>query len=844
MKVVKYIKPMPQEKAQAALGSRVAELVAAEATASDGNVIASQKRDLARRSAVTAMNELISAQQSFFDLTLLIHCEAPSKEELHALVEDVRTKVSGLRGEAKLAREESWEGYVSALPLAHNMLAPRYASKGMLTNPLACLFVFGSYEINHPNGVLYGVNPYSAALVAVDNRELMNPHMCVLGASGGGKTMTIKAISTRQRMRDHRVVIIDPVGDSGYGPVAREIGGQYVVFGPGSTHKFNPCQITENYMDLSRLAQADHDADPEEARLKARAAALDGKILMLTRLVGLMVSGSDAAEGLSGREQALVDRLWYRVFAEKGITRNPDTHSFTPPTFRDFFRLLADEPRLEALRDNLYPWENGALAEIFDAQTNVDLDAKYLVLQIAGLEGRPKAAMMYAVLDFLNGKLSNPEETSECYIDEFWSLLKYPMAAEFAEELWRSGRARNNAMVAITQEISEFLESTQGQVIMRLSASQLILRQQKKTIEILEQFHSFSEAQKNQIINAQAGEGYLVVEENRIPLYITVSEEEKRLFNTDPKKEREFLEQEKQRALQTARMELPAPTTPGGPVPALTPAVRAKQILAEDAGEPYIPISEDYEEPAGAPAPEMPAADGRLAVPHSDRAAPVCALVGEGAARAGYNLAGLFARAGRDSGSRVLFVDAAGELSAAFFARVVGETPDDLLLGAPSAEIKDYVARDTASGLSVMAYPEEYETSPQRVIQKARAFFDLVVVACGWGGYADGWLADADHVIAAGDECTEIAAATDRAEALRGLNGTLVATLGEIPLTPDMMSRPVFRLADPESTDFPDPADEGRFGVLDTPEIGRTFVPLAKRLLKACTATQDPEEVM
>ena len=203
---------------------------------------------------------------------------------------------------------------------------------------------------------------------------------------------------------------------------------------------------------------------------------------------------------------------------------------------------------------------------------------------------------MYALLEFLNSKLSNPEETSECFIDEFWSLLKYPMAAEFAEELWRSGRARNNGMVAITQEITEFLESPQGQVIMRLSASQLILRQQKKTIEILTQFHSFSESQKNQIVQAQAGEGYLVVEEQQIPLAIAVSDEEKQLFNTDPKKAREYLEaQQRQAALDDRALELPSPANGSNPR-VLSPTARVKKIIAEDSGEVYIPAEEEYEE--------------------------------------------------------------------------------------------------------------------------------------------------------------------------------------------------------------------------------------------------------
>ena len=206
-------------------------------------------------------------------------------------------------------------------------------------------------------------------------------------------------------------------------------------------------------------------------------------------------------------------------------------------------------------------------------------------------------------------------------------------------------------------------------------------------------------------------------------------------------------------------------------------------------------------------------------------------MVGDDAALAGYNLAGLFARAGKESGAEVLFVDAAGELSSAFLSKVTGVTPDDVIFSPRTNDVRKFVARDRHSGLSVMAFPEEYECSPHNLVKQVRDVFDLVIVACGWGGYSDGWLAEAETVVAAGEESSGIAEAAERAEALRGHNGTLVATLGEVSLTPEVMSRPVFPLAARTDPEFSDPAEAGRFAALDSPEIGHGFVPLAERML-------------
>lgn len=754
VKFVKYVSPVPQDKAVHVLGGHVAELTAAEITARDGDVITDRKRRTALQSADAAMLQLQNGQQKLFDTTFIVHCEADDEEELKSLVRRVKTTLAALRVDAKLAREEAWEGFVTALPLAKNLLEPKYANKGLLTNPLACLFVHGSYQVDHEDGVLMGIDPYTGGLVVLDTRELVNPHMVILGTSGGGKTVTVKALSTRSRMRGHRVVVIDPEGNSGYGRVARRIDGEYVVFGVGSESKFNPCDLSDNYMNLNLLASASEEDDPEEAIQRARGAALDGKILMLTRLVSLMISGDEGKGGLGPEEWGPVERAWTETYADAGITADPETHKYTPPIMHDFFKKLgqlAQEPEyavLKSVRARLYSWEYGALRTIFDSQTNVNLDNRYLVLQIAGVKGREKASLMYALLDFLNGRLSDPREPSDCYIDEFWSLLKFEMAADFVEEMFRSGRARNNAMNAITQEINEFLRSEPGKVIMSIAASQLLLKQKKKTAEILDQFADLSPEQKRQLTNSQKGEGYLLVEDNRVPLYVVCSEAEMRLFNTDQKREREYERIEKATLAEekrTAALEAGAPVAPAGSTPVanvikkLAAHGQAREILSED--EDHVPEPGDYETvlvgahtenghstngyhangnspkngPSGGPYgsrdggtgdhppdatpehpnfPDEPAGPPAEGPPYLGVAVPeallgqaaVHAVVGEGSTTVAYNLAGLAATAAREGGGRrVLFVDAEGAMTRNVFDSF-GLTRPDGLLAPPETE--------------------------------------------------------------------------------------------------------------------------------------------------------------
>jgi hypothetical protein len=324
------------------------------------------------------------------------------------------------------------------------------------------------------------------------------------------------------------------------------------VLGLGSPHKINPLDIRTDYMNLTVLAGADDTEDQEDATNRAKSGAFYGKIQKLVDLVNLMAAkDEDLSTNLSAAVQGKLERLFVETYHDFGITQDPASHANTPPAMTDFFERLAaaaeTDPDLELLRAELYQWEQGSLREVFDGQTNVDLDSPFLVLQIsAANEGKGKAPIMYAMLDYLSGRLSNPEEAITCYIDEQWSLLKFKLAVELMNELWRVGRVRNTSMVGITQDILEFVSSEKSETIIRLSSTKMLLGQNRKTIDAISRYIELSQEQKTRIANFTKGQALLCVDEDKqVPLQIVASELEKRIFNTDPNLEKKYREQER-----------------------------------------------------------------------------------------------------------------------------------------------------------------------------------------------------------------------------------------------------------------------------------------------------------
>ncbi|MDP9474270.1 MAG: ATP-binding protein [Actinomycetota bacterium] len=765
VKVVKFVDPRPKREAQQILGGRVAALRASGKTADDGNVNAEQQRDIAEYTNTQALYEINSGRQRYLEMSVLVHIEADSEDRLYGMAQEVQDTLQGWNVSSQLAREQTWEGLLSTNPFGRNYLSERYCPFGMLSRPAACLFSYGSQQIDHENGAFIGVDARSNSVMTLDTRQLVNPHGVILGQSGGGKSFVIKSISTRYLMFGHRQVILDPEGNSRYVRVAKKVGGAFAVIAPGSKHKINPFDLHEDYMNLDLLEdifgdedeEEEHDA--EEAYEAARSAALEGKALEITRMVSLMLvtddSNTGAVGGLSSPEASVVERAVLQAYEDAGIkSDDPDTHTLPAPIFPDFWNILKAQAETNTivsdLLEKLWSWHSGALSKIFDAPTNVDLSNKYLVFQISKVEDRQKAPVMHAILEFLNGILSNRNEPSDCWIDEAWSLLAFPMSAKFIETMCRSGRARDNAMWLASQAVNEFVESRQGNVILDLAATHMIFRHEhQKSARATASIHDLSDEEIEELLNFQPGEGYLVVDQARVPMQVLASEKEKELYNTDPRIEAANKEKRRNRA-ETQR--------------------RIAEAQYETAAE------ESRREKAALPG-----------MPGGDEEMRVYAFTGGGATEAATAVAKLLGRAARKERLHVLAVDATGgsfaeALSAAYGAAGAGAPPPPdafLTRGEPDLERMGlHIANTGHTALKVVTSPRNRSLPAAPLQEAASEVFDLCVVACGdtQSSYAEDWLLAADEVVAcsASDPEDALAAARD-AEERRDANGTLLA---------------------------------------------------------------------
>lgn len=898
IRISKHIRPKDAAEIENTLSARIQELQDTEDDSELGSAKNQKERQIALESAEHAHDRLVNDEERYFELSTYIHLEADSKSELDAMVSTVKRTLARWHAEATRAYLEMWQGYISSCCFADDRLQARYTASGVMTDALSCLHTFGSTQIRHPGGVLVGEKlsgddtspPVPASKngsrasgslgqrpgdghVIVNSRKLENPHWLITGIPGSGKTHAGKSIISREFMNGKRVRGIDPVGNSGYRYVTEALGGQYVLIGPGSPHHFNPCQITKNYANLQLLEaalQMEEGPARERAIERAYAERLAGKKRFLNDLVSTMCSNPDGSGSLTTSQQGLVEMLWDKAYDHYEITDDPETHSFTPPTFTTFFHFLRESldhyPELNEIRRKLSSWESGALKDLFAHQGNIDLSNDWLFFQL-GLadKKREQAAVTSAVLDFLNGDISNRSTRDVMPVDELWNPLSYEGARSYMEEFWRTARARRTQMMGISHSLTEFKESREGKSVLDLSTVHLLMRQdQQEVINEMKRYYSLDERNAEDLKQLHPGVGYLRIGGNQIRVYVACSEEEMEIFDTSDTEEEDFEPEEIGDYMESCTVldsaayheesgpagespqHYPQPDEAEPDEPAPQPAA-GHPFEGEPDADPacvHTGLSESgYEDPEpddqGGPQPQHDPE------PSPARAAPrVVAVAGPEAPIAAFEAAGLLATSAARRGRKVLLVDGEGRLTERL--RAAGAPllrPDAALQDDAARFAAECVIQEPTTTLRVLPCPEATSEGASALIDWASGSYDAVVAAASARtAYGRDWLLAADRVAVSSTRSRTLNSAVASAERLRERNGTVLAPMGRLKTAEEHQARQTAQLPPATTEAIARARDGSTFAFLEDEEVRAAFSRLLGKLLTAEAPDSQPEK--
>ena len=461
--------------------------------------------------AKNLQEKLVKGVEKFFQFSFYITLNAENLEELDNITKRVLGTLGSLLIVAKKTTLQMEQAFQTTLPQGLDKLV--YV-RNMDTSAVATTFPFTSSELTMNKGVLYGINKHNGSLVIFDRFSLENANSVIFATSGAGKSYLVKLEILRSLMFGAECITIDPERE--YEMLAKAVGGEFIEFSSASPAKINP-------FDLPKFG----DKVPDNEVIKN---ALGAKLLSLHSLFKIIFGQ------MTNTEEALLDRALIETYRLKGITEDPETHDKEVPVMEDLYKVLMgmDEPEAKNLSARLERYVKGSLAGIFNQRTTVNLNNPFTVFSVRNLEDVLRPIAYYIILDYIWTKIKIDLKKRLLVVDEAWYLMTHPDSAYFMYSIAKRARKYFVGLTTISQDVSDFLNSEYGQVIVTNAAMKVLLKQSASSIDKLGEVFHLSEGEKRLLLASGVGEGLFFAGNSHVALKVVASKWEHRLITTNP----------------------------------------------------------------------------------------------------------------------------------------------------------------------------------------------------------------------------------------------------------------------------------------------------------------------
>lgn len=489
----------------------------------------------------------LSNNEDFFYMSLLITITADNVEDLEWRIGEMKKMLMSQDMDAMVCTYQHDAAFLSSLPLASlNKKLYQKSRRNLLTTSAASCYPFTSYEMSDENGILLGVNKHNNSLVIVDlfNSQIYkNANMAIIGTTGSGKTFTMQLMALRMRRKNIQVFILAPIKGHEFYRACKNIGGEFIQISPASHNCINVMDIRKTDNANSELI----DGQPLER------SELAAKIQKLHIFFSLLIPD------MNYEEKQLLDEAIIKTYKAKGITHDNDSlidpeqpeRYKEMPILGDLYDMLSQKVETKRLANILNRLVHGS-ASSFNQQTNVNLDNKYVVIDLSELSGDLLTVGMFVGLDYMWDKAKEDRTKQKAiYIDEVWQLIgasSNELAANYVLEIFKIIRGYGGAAIAATQDINDFLaldDGKYGKGILNAAKTKIILNLEDEEAQRVKGILHLTETEVMNITHFGRGSGLISTNNNNVTVEFKSSQMEKELITTDRDELNKILERKR-----------------------------------------------------------------------------------------------------------------------------------------------------------------------------------------------------------------------------------------------------------------------------------------------------------
>lgn len=472
--------------------------------------------------------------EDFHYISILITVCTDSAEQLEARVDTLTKALSAYGMTTRVCRYQQEQAFRSAMPFCKlDKSLEAKSRRNCLTGDAASGYPFTSFAMCDEDGVLLGTNRENQSLVMLNNfnSELYsNANMSIMGASGKGKTFALQCIALRLRMKGIQVFTIAPLKGHEFKRACLAVGGQYIKISAGSPTCINILEIRRKDTSASDIVNG-----------------IGGDSLLADKVQQVKIFFSLLVPDMTLEERQLVDAAVMTAYERKGITMDNRSledpcrpgHYKEMPTLQDVYEVMSEIPEAKRICLALKILVYGS-AKSFSQQTNVDLDNKYIVLDISELTKENLLIGMFVALDYVWDKAKQDITTRKAIIlDELWKLIgqgSNTMAAEYVLEIFKIIRGYGGAAICATQDLNDFFALNGGEYgrgIINASSTKIIFGLENEEASRVQDCLNLTDRETKAIREFGRGTALISTTGNNVVVDFKASDLERKLITTD-----------------------------------------------------------------------------------------------------------------------------------------------------------------------------------------------------------------------------------------------------------------------------------------------------------------------
>lgn len=484
-------------------------------------------------------NGIANHNEDLFYMSVFVTISAKTYDELlwrKQQMTDMLKSMDMYLSDCRFQQEDALRSVMPFLQISPKL--QKKTQRNVLTSGAASTYMFTSFEMSDDSGVLLGVNRHNNSLCIVDlfNTKInKNANLTMCGTSGTGKTFTLQLLALRMRMRGIQCYIIAPIKGHEFKRACSKIGGEFIKIAPGSPHCINVMEIRHTISpEMELIDEVDYN---------------DMDSMLARKIQQLMIFFSLLIPDMTNEEEQMLDEALIKTYNAFGITHDnnslyADATCFPPklkkmPILGDLHKHLLENTMTMRIAAIVSRFVTGS-AQSFNRQTNVDLTNKYIVLDLSELKGKLLPVGMMIALDYVWDNIkADRTKKKAIMIDEIWQLIgasSNKLAAEFCLEIFKVIRGYGGAAIAATQDLSDFFsldDGKYGRAIINNSKNKIILNLEQDEAQYVKDVLKLTRTEVRSITQFERGEALIHSNNNKVPVVIKASAEEKEMITTD-----------------------------------------------------------------------------------------------------------------------------------------------------------------------------------------------------------------------------------------------------------------------------------------------------------------------